>query len=198
MLVSLACFRVKIIGWLPVSFLGVDQSLNATGVCRMDDEGKVTTVATVDPKGARDGERLLFVKRAIAAAASGVKFAALEGYSYDSVGRVFELGEIGGVVKVLLLESGIEYVVVPPVLVKKFATGNASASKEDMMSRAREAGCVIADDNQADAYFLARIAQAYVRGGATRRCELEVLHTLRNPSEKKSRRRVRRLVKAAI
>jgi Holliday junction resolvasome RuvABC endonuclease subunit len=182
-----------------VSFLGIDQSLNATGVCRMNGEGVVTTVATVDPKGARDGDRLLLVKRAIMAlATTEVEFAALEGYSYDSVGRVFELGEIGGVVKVLLLEAGIEYVVVPPALVKKFATGNASASKDDMTSCARDAGCVVADDNQADAYFLARIAQAYVRGGATRRCELEVLHTLRNPSEKKSRRRVRRLIKAAI
>jgi Holliday junction resolvasome RuvABC endonuclease subunit len=181
-----------------VSFLGIDQSLNATGVCRMGGEGSVTAVATVDPKGARDGERLMFVKRAVASMASEVQFAALEGYSYDSVGRVFELGEIGGVIKVLLHESNIEYVVVPPALLKKFATGSATASKEAMIDAAKERGCVVADDNQADAYFLAHVARAYVRGGATRRCELEVLHTLRNPSEKKSRRRVRRLVKAAI
>ena len=164
----------------------------------MDGEGQITTVATVDPKDARDGARLMLVKRAVASVASEVSFAALEGYSYDSVGRVFELGEIGGVIKVLFHENNIEYVVVPPALLKKFATGNSSASKEDMVDAAKTHGCVPADDNQADAFFLARIARAYVQGGVTRRCELEVLQTLRNPSPKKSRRRVRRLVKAAI
>jgi Holliday junction resolvasome RuvABC endonuclease subunit len=164
----------------------------------MDDEGVITAVATVDPQGARDGERLMFVKQAVAAMTNEVSFAALEGYSYDSVGRVFELGEVGGVLKVLLHERNIEYVVVPPALLKKFATGNASASKEDMVDAAKQRGCAAADDNQADAFFLAHVARAYIRGGAPRRCELEVLHALRNPSAKKSRRRVRRLVKAAI
>lgn len=181
-----------------MSFLGIDQSLNATGVCRVNAEGSVVAVATVDPKGARDGDRLLLVKHAVASMATEIRFAALEGYSYDSVGRVFELGEIGGVIKVLLHESNIEYVVVPPAMLKKFATGNASASKEDMLDAATQCGCKAVDDNQADAFFLARIACAYVRGGATRRCEMEVLHALRNPNPKKSRRRARRLVKAAI
>lgn len=181
-----------------MSFLGIDQSLNATGVCRLGAGGSVVAIATVDPKGARDGDRLILVKRAVASMTAEVQFAALEGYSYDSVGRVFELGEIGGVVKVLLHESGIEYVVVPPAQLKKFATGNSSASKEDMIAHARNQDCIVADDNQADAFFLARIAHTYIRGGATRRCEMEVLHALRNPTPKKSRRRVRRLVKAAI
>lgn len=181
-----------------VSFLGIDQSLNATGICRLGDAGSVEALATVNPGDVKDGARLLLVKRAIASIASGVEFAALEGYSYDSVGRVFELGEIGGVVKVLLIESNIPYVVVPPVMLKKFATGNASASKEAMVDAAKVRGCVTTDDNQADAFFLAHIALAYTKDTARYRCEMEVLHALKNPTPKKTRRRVRRLVKAAI
>ncbi len=181
-----------------VSFLGIDQSLNATGVCRVGATGSVETLATVNPGDVKDGARLILVKRAIVAIASEIEFAALEGYSYDSVGRVFELGEIGGVVKVMLIEHNIPYVVVPPSMLKKFATGNSSASKEDMVDTARERGCTATDDNQADAFFLACIARAYTKGTARSRCEMDVVHALKNPTPKKTKRRVRRLVKAAI
>lgn len=157
-------------------------------------------MATVDPDGMRDGERLVFVKQAVAAMSSDVEFAALEGYSYDSVGRVFELGEIGGVIKVLLHERGIKYVVVPPVLLKKFATGTSYASKEDMIAACKERGVHVPDDddNQADAFFLAHVARACARDVATCRREMDVVRYLKNPAPKKPRRRVRRLVKAAL
>jgi crossover junction endodeoxyribonuclease RuvC len=181
-----------------MSFLGIDQSLNATGICRVDESGAVVAMATVEPYGVKDGDRLLLIKRAVASVATEIEFAALEGYSYDSVGRVFELGEIGGVIKVLLHESGIKYVVVPPVLLKKFATGKSSASKDDMMLACQSRGITYIDDNQADAFFLACIARAYTRDTARYRCELDVIHRLKNPIPKKSKRRVRRLVGGAI
>ena len=157
-------------------------------------------MVTIDPDGRLDAPRLVFVKNAVAALTSDVKFAALEGYSYDSVGRVFELGEIGGVIKVMLVELGIDFVVVPPVLLKKFATGSTYASKEAMLDAARDGGVMAGeDDNQADAFFLARIARAYAAPtDRLRRCELEVIHALRNPAPKKAARRVRRLIKAAV
>ena len=140
----------------------------------------------------------MLIKRAVASLASEIKFAALEGYSYDSVGRVFELGEIGGVIKVLLHESNIDYVVVPPSSLKKFATGVSSASKEDMVDACMRHGVTCADDNQADAFFLARVARAFSQDVVDRRCEMDVIHALKNPTPKKTRRRVRRLVKAAL
>jgi crossover junction endodeoxyribonuclease RuvC len=179
-------------------FLGVDQSLTGTGLCVLSDEGVLVASATVTPEDLRDGARLAFIKQAVATMLPGVVFAALEGYSYNSVGHVFELGEIGGVVKVALLEAGVPYVVVPPVLVKKFATGKATADKDDMALAAKARGCVFSDDNQADAFFLAHIARAYAKNAAKHRCEMEVLHTLRNPPKAKAKRRVRRLIKNAI
>jgi Holliday junction resolvasome RuvABC endonuclease subunit len=179
-------------------FLGIDQSLNATGLCRITEDGVVDATATIDPEKRKDGERLLFVKRAAFGVTLGVRFAAIEGYAYDAVGRVFELGEIGGTLKVMLLEVDIQYVIVAPILVKKFATGSTSASKEAMISAAAERGFAAQDDNQADAFFLAHIARAYADNTAKRRCELEVIEALRHPAPKKSGRRVRRLIKAAI
>lgn len=195
----LAPGRMKIIGWPLVAFLGIDQSLNATGICRLAPNGSVQAMATVNPEGRLDAQRLVFIKRAVASFAADVKFAALEGYSYDSVGRVFELGEIGGVIKTLLVELNIGFVVVPPVQLKKFATGTTFASKEAMVEAAKGAKATVGDDNQADAFFLARIARAYdTTFDDLRRCEHEVIHALRNPTSKKAARRVRRLVKAAI
>lgn len=183
-----------------MTFLGIDQSLNATGICRLSQDGSVQILATINPEGRLDAQRLVFIKRAVATFAVSVTFAAIEGYSYDSVGRVFELGEIGGTIKTLLVELGIDFVVVPPVQLKKFATGTTYASKEIMTEAARQANVPVGDDdNQADAFFLARIARAYgVTADHLRRCELEVIHALRNPTPKKMGRRARRLVKSAI
>lgn len=181
-----------------MGFLGIDQSLNATGLCRLDVDAKVTAVATVIPDGLLDGKRLAFIKRAVVSMATDIEFAALEGYAYDAVGRVFELGEIGGVIKVLLVEANIPYVIVPPVLVKKYATGSATANKAAMLHAAKDRGSTFQDDNQADAFFLAHIARAYSRKTAKYRCEMEVIHTLQHPPVKKTRRRPRRLVNAAI
>jgi crossover junction endodeoxyribonuclease RuvC len=145
-------------------FLGIDQSLTGTGLCVLSDDGSMVATALVSTNDLRDGERLVFIKTAVAALLPGVEFATLEGYSYDSVGRVFELGEIGGVIKVLLLEHRVPYVVVAPVLVKKFATGSAHANKDKMLEAAVRCGHDFGDnDDQADAFFLARIALAYAK-----------------------------------
>jgi Holliday junction resolvasome RuvABC endonuclease subunit len=183
-----------------MAFLGVDQSLNATGLCRLDAAGDLLTSATVTTDDRKDGTRLLFIRTAVDTMLTGVSFVAMEGYSYGSTGRVFELGEVGGVIKALLAERGIPYVVVPPVLVKKFATGNAFARKEDMLLAAQARGCAFVDDNQADAFFLAHIARAFFANTARHRRELEVVHTLRTSlTTKKTRpRKVRRLVKNAV
>jgi len=183
-----------------MAFLGIDQSLTGTGICILSDAGDLVASATVTTDDLRDGERLVYIKTAVANFLAGVEFATLEGYSYDSVGRVFELGEIGGVLKVLLHEHHVPYVVVAPVLVKKFATGSVHASKDAMLAAAASQGHDFgANDDQADAFFLACIARTYAKNIARHRCEMDVLHTLRNPGKnKKPRRHLRRLIKNAI
>jgi len=182
---------------LAMGYLGIDQSLRATGICRLADDGRAVATATVGTTGLTDGPRLLFIQRAIAAQLDGVTFAALEGYSYHSINQPFKLGEIGGVVKVLLCERAIPYVVVPPILVKMYATGRATAKKRDMLKAASLDGFTTRDDNQADAFFLAQIARAYALDNATHRCQLDVIHTLRHPTPPAARA-PRRRVRAAF
>jgi len=98
-----------------------------------------------------------------------------------------------------MFENEVPYVVVPPVSLKKFATGNASAEKEDMVEAAKRAGFVTSDDNQADAFFLSQIARCYhLELAPPNRAQLEVLHSLRFPKPKKPARRIRRVVKNSI
>lgn len=183
-----------------MTFLGIDQSLNGTGLCRILGE-VIEASATVTPEGLVDGPRLVYIKQAVAGMLPGVTAAAIEGYAYDAVGRVFELGEIGGALKVLLVECGVPYIIVPPVLLKKFATGRAFASKGAMLKAAADRGALFSDDNQSDAFFLAHIARAWHTGEVEVRREMEVLRVLcRSSDDKKSRRprRARQLIKAAI
>jgi len=184
-----------------MAYLGIDQSLNGTGLCLISDDGKVLRLETVDPGGLRGVERLAFVKaRAQALLGLDVRFVANEGYSYDSVGRVFELGEMGGVLKLLVHEHGIGLTTVAPSALKKFATGKPSADKAAMLKAAREAGVQPDDDNQADAFFLAEVARQFHLGDSipTSRARLEVVHTLHQPKTKKPVRKLRRLVTNAM
>lgn len=187
-----------------MTFLGVDQSLNATGICVISDDGVVRSLSTVEHKvGGAIDIKLLSIRRAVISALSETRFAAMEAYSYDSVHRAFDLGEVAGTVKVALLEHQVPYVVVPPAILKMFATGTAHAPKEDMILAAKATGVDPGeDDNQADAFFLARVARAMLLGSDRKRCEMEAVHRLKQSSsgkqDKRGPRRVRRVVKNAI
>ena len=57
---------------------------------------------------------------------------ALEGYAYAAKGRVFHIAENTGILKYKFFQASIPVDVIPPSEVKKKATGNGNASKEDM------------------------------------------------------------------
>ena len=57
----------------------------------------------------------------------------LEGYSYGSKGQaIFQIAENCGILKYSLLNSKIEYNIIVPSIVKKFATDKVNANKELM------------------------------------------------------------------
>ena len=68
--------------------------------------------------------------------------------------------ELQGVVKALSEELKYEYKGYGPTEIKKFATGNGKASKEDMIKAAcKFSGRIIIDDNEADATCLLEMAK---------------------------------------
>lgn len=186
------------------SYLGIDASLEGTGLCLVSGVGLVLRSTTVLPTGLRDMARLAMIKATTAAFVDGmdVAYAAVEGYAFGAINQAFSLGEIGGVLRLLVHECGIPRVDVPPVNLKKWATGRTEADKNEMVAAAIADGARPGDHNQADAYFLARIALALADDSPEtrprQRSKLEVIRSITSPPRKKSRPRPRRLVENPV
>jgi Holliday junction resolvasome RuvABC endonuclease subunit len=170
-------------------YLGVDQSLRSSGVAVISETHQAAYIGTI-PTGKLAGVgRLAHVRdalRTVLAAEPTIKFAALEGYAYDvGVGRVFELGEVGAVVKLALHDAGIPFLIVPPASLKLFVAGNGQANKEQMQQAVlKKWQYATAQDDECDAYGLAQVARAFHLNKGSTRSELEVLKRLRDTDKK--------------
>jgi crossover junction endodeoxyribonuclease RuvC len=181
-----------------MAFLGVDSSLRATGLCKLSTAGDVDHLETVHTKGLKGAARLAYVEQRVLRLLDHVTFVIIEGYSYNSISKHHALGEVGGAIKLALYKHNVAYLEVSPAALKKFALGNAQASKEAMVEAAQRGGVDAQDDNQADAFFLASIARCLGTGDWPRvRARLEVLRRLQAP-ERIRKPRVRRLIKNAL
>lgn len=60
----------------------------------------------------------------------GVECSVIEGYSYGSVGRVFQIAENTGHLKHELRNQSINFEIVAPTAIKKFATCKGNANKQ--------------------------------------------------------------------
>jgi hypothetical protein len=65
----------------------------------------------------------------------GVTKVFLEGYSFGSTGRVFNIAENTAILKYNLWDAQIDIEVIAPTTIKKFATGSGRASKELMYEK---------------------------------------------------------------
>lgn len=147
--------------------IGLDLSTTASGVARVWGETR-----TIKPKagGAKDPARRLqeIVYRLDAwLRCDRPDVAVIEGYSMGGARGLaaFRLGELGGAVRVRLFELDIPFVEVPPTSLKHFATGNGRADKAAMVEAAKYRGAEVANDNEADAWHLRRVALAFYAGG---------------------------------
>ena len=89
--------------------------------------------------------------------------AVIEGYSYGSHQGMAGLAELGGVVRLLLLDMGVPFIVVQPTTNKKFATGKGNAEKDLMLKRVfQHWGADMNNNNEADAFALAQFGRCYL------------------------------------
>jgi len=150
--------------------LGLDPSLTGTAACLLDPDGStlvhVTTVAT---KKLRGIPRLLEIENHVDALIQEYKPTAafIEGYGFGARGRaVFNLGELGGILRRLLFILEVPYYDVPPTTLKKFITGKGNSNKNIMLEQVfRRYGIgseTLTDDNQVDAYGLAKLGHAFI------------------------------------
>lgn len=141
-------------------FIGIDASARSTGVVIASLEGDTKEYLLV-PKNLKGPARLKNLYLGLMDCVSGIKIerAAIEGPSYNSANKPFTLGEVYGVFKLLLEIRGVPVHVVSPRSVKKYATGKGSATKEEVLLRAKAMGCVSDSNDVADAWFIAMIAK---------------------------------------
>lgn len=87
--------------------------------------------------------------------------ASIEGYSYASVGKLAQIGELCGSYKLILLSWDIDYLVIPPNNIKKYASGKGNADKEIVTKHALkelsnyDLSKVKITSDICDAYFIA-------------------------------------------
>lgn len=115
---------------MPMNILGLDLSLTSTGYCHAGEAGYLS----FDLSGA---ERLRKISSEIGniAVSNKIQVAAIEGYSFASRNsQAHSIGELGGVVRVALLNLDIPYIIVPPTCRAKFATGKGNAGKSEVIS----------------------------------------------------------------
>lgn len=147
-------------------FLGIDPSLNATGLAVVEktEAGVIRLVKTTSvilnstkefPKlfGMARVEHILeqleeFMKT------YDFEMCAIENYAYgvQKSRSVFDLGELGGCIRLLFHRRGIRLIEIPPQTVKSRATGKGNADKEDVKAGMEKIlNCTLHSHDEADA-----------------------------------------------
>lgn len=144
--------------------LGLDISLSATGWALVEPSGHLLAMGTIKSKP--DADRFARFDRILQTLKHVVSFKLLqlvviEGYSFNSFGKVFDIAELSGIIKYELWKNKIHFIEVPPNTLKKFVTGKGNSDKNIMMQKAyKQWGIEFTDDNVCDAFYLAKYGHA--------------------------------------
>lgn len=174
-------------------YVGLDLSLTGTGVVVLDQNCEVVFVKTLKNK-LRGEERLSYLQSVIRAVIAKYPLATycVEGYAMGMrSGQSFSIGELGGVIKLLLWTRGKVFNLVTPTALKKFVTGKGKAEKDMVILNVyKKWGWEAADNNQADAYVLAQIAKEIDSPSDNlAKYQEEVIEVILNPPVKKGKKK---------
>jgi Holliday junction resolvasome RuvABC endonuclease subunit len=141
----------------PIKILGLDLSLGATGIAINE------TAEVFKPKHTVPMIRLAEFREWIhwILGEERPSMAVIENYAFGAKNAREVLGELHSVIKLALYDMTVPFALVPPTVLKKFATGVGNASKDEMIFRAARAGCPTADNNAVDAWWLQKMAQTH-------------------------------------
>lgn len=186
-----------------MSFVGIDTALVTVGVFAFE-PGEWWLADTICSKPRKGPDRLLYLRDEIGAwldKLPSITGVAIEDGSFDSTGRIYQLGGIQHIAQIVAWERTEGALTnVAPAQLKKFQTAKPGATKEWMLEAANEfiASTVIpeevcnglvfdpspwpqrkiTDDNIADALGLARIAHALHTEDVRTRAEAEIVVSL--------------------
>lgn len=157
-------------------YIGIDPSLTSTGFVYLGEGGNIHS-GRVTPKKMHGAPRLHYIRDSILDVVQSalyynhtVQLVGYEDYAMGgrtSKGRLFDIGELGGVLKLAIWEIGVDVLLVPPSNLKLFATGRGTTrgknkvEKEDIIEAvASKWGYNIPKDDEADAFILYQMAMA--------------------------------------
>jgi crossover junction endodeoxyribonuclease RuvC len=147
-------------------FLGLDLSLDSSGYSLIDEEYKIHELE-IFHSTAKEIERLYFLDIALQKFLDNytnkIILVCIESPAFRESGRLFQLGEFAGIVKLNLFKRGIPFILAAPLQLKKYVSGRGeSAGKQtvilDVYKQWKEE---IRQDDKADAYVLSRMAHDY-------------------------------------
>ncbi len=141
------------------TIVGLDLSLTSTGWAVGDETG------TFQSKK-KDPERMIEIKSNIVVELSPYEtpVVVMEGFSFGSrQTHAHALGGLGWIVRAELYERDIPYIVVPPTVLKKYATGKGNASKNEVVSSVSAKTGIVwsgsGSDDRCDAWVLCQIGR---------------------------------------
>jgi crossover junction endodeoxyribonuclease RuvC len=171
-------------------YAGFDLSLTASGIVILDYYGNVKESHVIKVKS-KGSERLDDIQKLIRSIISryNIELVCIEGYATGAVGKTYHIGELGGVIRLLLHRMKIPYIDPKPTQVKKYATGKGGGeggSKDQVTLHVfKKWNFEAKDNNEADAYVLARIALALCdRDCGLASYQKEVIAQIQNPVKK--------------
>lgn len=102
----------------------------------------------------------------------------IEGYSFGSQGQsVVQIAELGGLIRLLMADTGIVWAEVAPATLKKYATGKGNSGKEQVtIAAVHRAGREFPDNNAADAWWLMQMGLAHYTPGDARLVEMPIVN----------------------
>jgi Holliday junction resolvasome RuvABC endonuclease subunit len=152
--------------------LGLDLSLTGTGWVLFESKDDVTPIQGLIDTNKLDGlERIdhilteiknLLQDKPFSQELSETTLVVIEDFSFASKGSsLFQIAGLGYIVRHWLWKNKIDFLLVPPTVLKKFVTGAGNSDKSVMLMKILKNWDVeILDDNIGDAYGLSRIGRA--------------------------------------
>ena len=147
--------------------LGLDLSLTGTGWCLNDKEA--LSMGLIETDKMEGLPRIDFILQEIRhkftiapVDTTKTTLVILEDFSFASKGSsLFQIAGLGYIVRHWLWKNNIDFILVPPTILKKFVTGAGNSDKSVMLKEIyKRWGADINDDNIGDAYGLSRIGRA--------------------------------------
>jgi len=170
--------------------IGIDLSLTGTGLIYINKKGDYTEklIRSKPPKvktPTTEIIRIIGIRNEIVDSIiiKKVEIAAIEGISYMSRNSTStaQLSGLNYMVREMLINNNIPFVIVAPTSLKKFVTGKGNCGKDIMMLETYKRWEVsITNDNICDAFGLAKISGALIgEGGKLTKKQEEVINLLK-------------------